>query len=126
MVTETALIAIALEAREKAHPWKSGVQVGCAIETKTGTVAQGWNVEGMWETSIHAEVCAVLQLAALKEQGVRVVIVSDREFFTPCGSCRDWLLQFCIADAIVVIANSDNGRLFHYTLNQLCQYFPKR
>ena len=53
------LLAAAWVAREAAYPHKSGTKVGCAIRTTTGAVYYGWNVEGLWMTSIHAEVSAI-------------------------------------------------------------------
>jgi len=79
-------------------------------------------VEGLWMTSIHAEVCAVLQLAGLDEMGTTIVIVTDAKFFTPCGSCLDWLWQFCWKSAPVIVQNTE--QTWEYQLRKLMPHCP--
>ena len=119
------LLTRAWEVRELAYPWKSGTKVGCAIEDEQGNVAVGWNIEGLWMTSIHAEVCAIKELVAWKTKGVKVAIVSDTHHFTPCGACLDWLFQFCVVDAEIII-QSKAGETTVYKLSELCPHYPKQ
>ncbi len=123
---DNKLIEAAWEAREKAYPWKSGTKVGCAIKGSGGDIFVGWNVEGLWMSSIHAEVCAVLQLAGAGQRGVEIVIVADCKRFTACGACVDWLVQFCEPFAEVT---SGRGGMDGYTilvLNDLYPMYPKQ
>jgi cytidine deaminase len=124
-MTDFELLTEAWLARDKAYAWKSGTKVGCAIETKTGNVIQGWNVEGQWMTSVHAEVCAVIQLAGTNNRGVKVALVAETEFFVPCGACRDWLYQFCDFEAEVLVQGKDR-KIHKFLLNQLCSDFPRQ
>lgn len=48
------LIKLAWEARKNAHPHKSGTKVGCVIQTDSRNIYPGWNIEGLWMTSLHA------------------------------------------------------------------------
>lgn len=119
------LIEIAWKAREKAYPWKSGTKVGCAIQSDAGTIFLGWNIEGLWMTSIHAEVCAISQLAGTKERGIEIAIVAETNSFTPCGACLDWLAQFCSEDARVFIQGKDRV-IREYRLNKLFPIMPRQ
>lgn len=126
MITDEELLKKAWKWREYAQAHKSGTKVGCAILTKGNHIAGGFNVEGLWMTSIHAEVAAIIRLLAdTLEKGVRIAIVSNTEHFTPCGACCDWLFQFCLTDAIVLIQN-DKGEYSSYKLKELMPYYPKQ
>lgn len=119
------LILEARRARDKAIPWKSGVYVGCAIKTSSGYIVHGWNIEGLWQTSIHAEVCAITQLAPLGERGMEIAIsCPNSTFFTPCGACIDWLWQFCDHEAVIEIETKNE--IFRFTLKELMPHYPRQ
>lgn len=120
-----ALLKKAWKAREYAHPWKSGTKVGCAIETESGKVVTGFNIEGLWMTSIHAEVNAICQLVKTEEKGIKIALVAKTEFFTPCGACLDWLFQFCDEDSLIIIQNKYN-EIKEFKLNELMPFYPKK
>lgn len=109
--------------REFAQPWKSGTKVGCVIETNTGDVLRGWNLEGLWMTSIHAEVSAIAKLLPHSGKIKRVVIVAETSNFTPCGACLDWLFQFADKDCTVITQNKDR-EIRKYKLAELCPHYP--
>ncbi len=125
MTTETALLAAAWEARERAYPWKSGTKVGCAIEMDLGGIATGCNIEGQWMTSLHAEVVAVAEMAQCGARGTAVAIVSETSLFTPCGACLDWLIQFCDPRASVIIDNRQ-GTPRQFELIELAPHYPRQ
>ena len=122
---EQKLLNRAWEARKYAYPWKSGTKVGCAILTENGSIYPGWNIEGLWMTSIHAEVVAIVQLVKNKDRGIAIAIASETKFFTPCGSCLDWLFQFCDKDSPVFIQNQDR-KIYRFILKNLCPHYPKQ
>ena len=125
MSKEFDLIQSARVARDYAYPWKSGTRVGCAIRTDKNYMRLGWNIEGLWMTSIHAEVCAIKDIAAHNEKGYAIAIVSDTEFFTPCGACIDWLMQFCLPNADVAIVNK-REEINRFKLNELMPHYPRQ
>lgn len=49
---ETELLKYAWATRNGAHAWKSGTKVGCAILTESNEIVTGFNIEGLWMTSI--------------------------------------------------------------------------
>ena len=118
------LIESAWIARANARPWKSGTMVGCAIKGNDGGIFVGWNIEGLWQTSIHAEVCAIAQLAGTAQKGRTIVIASECENFTPCGACLDWLIQFCEPEAILIIVNRKSTR--EMKLSELYPDYPRQ
>ncbi|HPP87155.1 MAG TPA: hypothetical protein PLM75_04770, partial [bacterium] len=104
MIETETLLKKAWEAREYAAP-SGEIKVGCALATESNEIILGWNVGGPWSMGIHAEVCAIVQLVKTKSKAVKIAIVANANFFTPCGSCRDWLLKFCDVSSPVIIQN---------------------
>jgi cytidine deaminase len=101
------LIAAARKARLNAHAPYSGFQVGAALETPTGAIITGCNVENAtYGLSICAERVAIVK--AISEgltQFTRIAIVADTEAPTPpCGACRQILWEFG-GDLEIILAN---------------------
>jgi len=112
-------------ARENAYPWKSATKVGCVLQMTNGDIYSGWNIEGLWMTSIHAEVCAISHIGNYKDKIKKVVIVAEVGFFTPCGACLDWLIQFAEEDCEIIIQNKDRI-IYKFGLGELCPHYPKK
>jgi len=119
---EIDLVDAAWNAREFADPNRSGVKVGAAVNTENGSIYTGWNKEGLWMTSIHAEVAAIAQMKAGEKIGA-IAVVAETSFFTPCGACLDWIMKYRSDSTIVLIANREENWTF--TLNQLVPKYPK-
>ena len=104
---EAALVAAAVDARGHARAKYSGFQVGAALETGTGEVVAGCNVENAtYGLTMCAERVALFK--ALSEGCsvfTRIAVVADTADPTPpCGSCRQLLWEYC-GDIEVVLAN---------------------
>lgn len=112
----------AWSARVQANPRKNGTKVGCAIYTSTKRIVTGYNIEGLWATSIHAEVNAISKLHR-DEKILAIAIVAETAQFTPCGACLDWIVQF--SDAGVTRVIIDNGlRRWTYSVAELVPHYP--
>ena len=109
----------------KAQIRMSGTKVGCAIRGSNGGLYVGYNIEGQWATSIHAEVVAISQLAGSGEAGSIIVITAGVSHFTPCGACLDWLYQFCERDAVIGFVSGE-GLQFESKLRDLYPDYPTR
>ena len=93
-----ALIAAATRARDNALAPFSGFKVGAAIETSSGRIFTGCNIEN---ASFGLTVCAerVALLKALSEgerEFKRIAVTTDADTpATPCGACRQLLWEYC-------------------------------
>lgn len=118
---------MAWEARNNASIL-GNTKVGAALLTKNGNVFYGCNVEQTFRNhDVHAEVNAITNMITYGEkQFVAILIVAERERFTPCGSCLDWIFQFGGADAIVAFQPSPNSRIeLKYRAIELMPHYPK-
>jgi cytidine deaminase len=102
-----ALVAAARAAREYAVSDFSGFKVGAALETDTGAIITGCNIENAtYGLTVCAERVAIFKaLSEGKRSFKRIAVVADTESPTPpCGACRQIIWEFC-GDIPVVIAN---------------------
>jgi cytidine deaminase len=101
------LVERAREARLRALADYSGFKVGAALETNSGEIITGCNIEN---ATYGLTMCAerVAMFKALSEghrEFRRVAVVADTPSPTPpCGSCRQILWEFA-GDVEVVLAN---------------------
>lgn len=121
-MTENKIIKCAWEAREYAYAWKSGTKVGCAILTIKNNIVRGYNIEGLWMTSLHAEVVAITHLVMTKQKIKAIAIVAETKMFTPCGACLDWIYQFSNNSTQIFIDNKKEIKMFK--LNELMPFYP--
>lgn len=120
MPTEEPLIAEARAARERAIAPYSGFRVGAALETRSGRVISGCNIENAsFGLTVCAERVALLTaLAAGEREFARIVVVSQSESpATPCGPCRQLLWEYC--GDIPVLLTSISGQERRFLLSEL-------
>lgn len=122
----TELAAIAWEVRKAAHIL-GDTKVGCAVLSSRGGVFQGCNVEHQFRShDIHAEVNAIGSMVAGGETGlVAIVVVAEREQFTPCGACMDWIFQFGGPECTVAFQGAPRGEIHRFTAAELMPYYPR-
>jgi cytidine deaminase len=104
---DAALVAAAIDVRERARARFSGFKVGAALETAAGEVVTGCNVENAtYGLTMCAERVALYKaLSEGRDVFTRIVVVADTEDPTPpCGSCRQLLWEYC-GDIEVILAN---------------------
>ncbi len=104
---DAALVAAAIDAREHARARFSGFKVGAALETDSGTVISGCNVENAtYGLTMCAERVALYKaLSEGRDVFTRIAVVADTQDPTPpCGSCRQLLWEYC-GDIEVILAN---------------------
>jgi cytidine deaminase len=93
-----ALVALAADARRKAHAPYSKFKVGAALLLSSGEIVTGCNIENAsYGLTLCAERTAVFK--AVSEgfrdfEAIAVVAESDRPT-APCGPCRQILWEFC-------------------------------
>lgn len=100
-----ALIQAALQARQRAYVPYSHYMVGAALQTTSGQVYTGCNVENAaYPTCMCAERVAIYKAISEGEKQFAVIVVATENGGTPCGSCRQVLAEFGL-DTIVVIVD---------------------
>jgi cytidine deaminase len=106
-ITEQDLIKAALDAREKAYAPYSNFQVGAAVETESGDIYIGCNVESAsYGLTVCAERVAIWKgISRGEKRFTRIAVVVDTEELTPpCGVCRQIIWEFC-GDVPVILSN---------------------
>lgn len=124
-MTDEELVALAREAALEAYAPYSGFHVGCAIESLEGKAVTGANVENAcYRLGICAEQHALAnaQAAFGLHRVSRIAVAGGRvlagalfgeQAVTPCGGCRQAILEAAQLDAprdIVVICASGDGK----------------
>jgi cytidine deaminase len=107
IASDATLVAAAVDARTHARARFSGFEVGAALETSTGEVVTGCNVENAtYGLTMCAERVALYKaLSEGHDVFTRIAVVADTDEPTPpCGSCRQLLWEYG-GDIEVVLAN---------------------
>ena len=122
--SELARAAWNVRTRARVHGETS---VGCAVMDERENIFRGCNIEHRYRShDIHAEVNAISSLVA--GGGSRVVaifIAAERERFTPCGSCLDWIFEVGDEETIVLTQRVINGPIATHLASELMPYYPK-
>jgi len=87
----------------------------------------GCNIEHRFRShDIHAEINAISSLVAGGGSYLRAVfIAAERQRFTPCGGCLDWIFE--IGDEIthVFTQSTVDGAIVSHTAGELMPYYPR-
>jgi cytidine deaminase len=54
-----------------------------------------------------------------------VLILSDRERFTPCGGCLDWIFELGGADCLVAFQRAPGASLEVLRADELMPHYPQ-
>lgn len=102
-------------------------KVGSAVLSLSGKIYTGCNIEQIYRShDIHAEVNAISNMVAAGEKNFsKILIVAERDFFTPCGSCMDWIMQFAEQEALVGFQKELSGEIHTFTTKELMPYYPR-
>lgn len=121
-----AMADMAWQCRENAHIL-GNTKVGAAAVSSSGRVFVGCNIEHMYRChDVHAEVNAITSMVASGHKKlIAVLVTAEREFFTPCGSCMDWIFQFGGGDCMVAYQSSRNGEIRIFKAQELMPYYPR-
>lgn len=127
----SALIAAAWKAREQAYAPYSGFAVGAAVQTASGQIYGGCNIENVsYGLSNCAERTAMFQAIAHGErQLVCIAVCADTpEPVAPCGACRQVMQE--LGPQMEVILVNQAGAQIVTTAEELLPYsfqkFPQQ
>ena len=126
---EQKLMATAIEYRKRSYSPYSNFQVGAALLAKDGTIFGGCNVESAsFSPTNCAERTALFKAVS---DGVTefeaIAIVGGKadgplEFCSPCGVCRQALVEFCNPKEFTVLLGTSEEDYKGYSLEELLPY----
>ena len=116
---ESTLFLQAREGLACAHAPYSGHKVGAAVLTQCGCIYNGGNVESSSsKCSICAETFVISKVVLSKRTPIKLCVVSMHdEIVTPCGFCRQFLVDF--PDLDVILFNSSGIKRQVFTVAEL-------
>ncbi len=117
------LIEAAKAARQNAHAPYSNYYVGAAIVDDQGNTHSGCNVENAaYPEGNCAEANAIGAMVASGGKKIAVIAAvggtDELEFCTPCGGCRQSILEFSDEDTRVILLNEE-GQIQKYSIDDL-------
>ena len=120
---------LALEARKNAYAPYSHFMVGAAILTKDGKVYQGCNIENASFTpTICAERTAIFKAVSEgQREFVKMAVVGSPEgevgsYASPCGVCRQVMMEFCNPETFEVIFGVSPEKYEVHLLKEILPY----
>jgi len=121
-MNDASLIEAAKKYRESAYAPYSNFKVGAAVQTKSGKVFGGCNVENAsYPVGCCAERTAICKAVSEGERDLEAIaIVADTEDpCAPCGMCRQFIAEFGIPR--IFMANM-KGAVKVVTLDELLPF----
>lgn len=126
---EKKLIQEAILARENAYTPYSNFCVGAALLTKSGKVYRGCNIENAGHTPSNcAERTAFFKAVSEGEREFEMIAIvagprgKDLEFTTPCGVCRQVMMEFCDYENFRILIATAPDAYREFTLKELLPY----
>ena len=114
------LVDLAIEARQQAYAPYSRFLVGAALLTADGTVFTGCNVENTsYGLSICAERTAICKAVSHGHQKFKTIVVAATPFASPCGACRQFLIEFGKGIHVVSVNAEDLQQTKTWTIEEL-------
>lgn len=112
-MTDKELIDLAKKAAEKAYVPYSGYTVGSALLCKSGKVYLGCNIENAaYSPTNCGERTAFFKAVSEGERDFeKIAVVGGKEldfkdYFTPCGVCRQVMREFCDENFRILIGKN--------------------
>ena len=120
-----AMIAAALDQRDRAYAPYSKFKVGAAVMGGSGKVYLGCNIENAsYGLTVCAERVAIFKAISEGESEIRAVVVcaGESEPAPPCGACLQVMAEFAPKkEPMTVVTCSTDGT---YTQATLADYLP--
>jgi cytidine deaminase len=115
------LMAQAMAVAGQAYAPYSGFSVGAALETESGLVYVGTNIEntslGLTICAERSAVAAAVSAGERRFRGIAIFSAQADRPLLPCGACLQVLAEF--ADDLVIYSQGSDGDLRQTTLTSL-------
>ena len=100
-------------------------KVGAAVLSH-GEIFGGCNIEHKFRShDIHAEISAIsAMISAGNTKLDAIIIVAERNKFTPCGGCLDWIFEFGEAKCLVGYQTKKDGKITIFEAIDLMPHYP--
>lgn len=125
---DAELISLAKKAAEKAYVPYSGYTVGAALLTEDGRVYLGCNIENAaYGPTNCAERTAFFKAVSEGERKfIAIAVVGGKDldfkdYFTPCGVCRQVMAEFC-DESFRVLVGKNGDEYLSLTLGDILPY----
>lgn len=118
-------IDTAVSALDKAYVLYSKFPVGACLVAKNGTIYQGINIENAsYGLTNCAERTAFFKAVSEGEKEFQHLVVAGHtpEPISPCGACRQVMVEFCAPDMPVTLVG-DDGVIKETTVEGLLPYY---
>ncbi|MBM7709813.1 cytidine deaminase [Enterococcus lemanii] len=118
-------LTIATEALKKAYVPYSKFPVGACLVTKDGNTYQGLNIENAsYGLSNCAERTAFFKAVSEGERAFQHLVIAGEtpEPISPCGACRQVMVEFCQPEMPVTLLGKD-GVTKETTVGELLPYY---
>ncbi|HKO38797.1 MAG TPA: hypothetical protein VJU14_10555 [Solirubrobacterales bacterium] len=101
-------------------------RVGAAVLSEKGNIFSGCNIEHIFRShDVHAEVNALTTMAAAGEgPAIGILIAAERNRFTPCGGCLDWIFELGGSETQVAFQGAPGGPLLVLRADELMPHYP--
>lgn len=111
-MTHAELITSATAARERAYAPYSEFKVGAALLGKSGRVYTGCNVENAtYCATVCAERTAIFKAVSEGEREFEAIAVITENGVSPCGPCRQVMMEFAPDMTVIIADTHGNTRL---------------
>ena len=102
-------------------------QVGAAVLSAESDIFAGCNVEHRFRShDVHAEVNALTNMVSAGHSlAAAILIVSERERFTPCGGCLDWIFELGGPECLVGFQRARGAPREVLRADELMPHYPR-
>lgn len=100
----------------------SSFPVGSVAIAENGEIFAGCNVENVsYSLTVCAEVCAISKMVSSGFQRLNAIFIfsSTEQFVTPCGACRQSILEFAGSKDIPIFTVNSKGDIRKHQLSRL-------